>query len=103
MNAPEFTVNRDMQNLCFFPQNTQILHHSKSSGNIQQQMQLAAIKNQMADQSRILAPQTILVTQPVKKSGPNVHHAPSGRQQISVNNFHLLILNTRLFYTIFND
>lgn len=58
VNAPEFTVNREVQKtqpIGFFSRNAKFLQHSKSSGNIQHQIQLA-VDRQLA------APRTILVS-----------------------------------------
>lgn len=46
MNAPEFTINRDI-NFRFFAHNTPFIQHSKSSGNIQKQVHLAARSNEV--------------------------------------------------------
>lgn len=40
VNAPEFTVNRDVNTGEFFLPNSHFLQHSKSSGNIRQKFQL---------------------------------------------------------------
>lgn len=70
VNAPEFTVmNRDAQHtqpLGFFSPNTQFLQHSKSSNNIQQQIQLAAARRQAVQMANLSASQAILVSHPLR-------------------------------------
>lgn len=55
VNAPEFTVNREVQGvqpLAFFTPNPQFIQHSKSSGNI-----LAAARRHAAQFANISTPQ----------------------------------------------
>lgn len=49
VNAPEFTVNREIQttnSISFFPMSATFLQHSKSSGNIHHKLQLAVARHQ---------------------------------------------------------
>lgn len=70
VNAPEFTINRDIQNVApigFFPTNAQLLQHSKSSGNMQQQIQLAAARRHALQMANLATPRTILVAHPLQQ------------------------------------
>lgn len=76
VNAPEFTtVNREVntQPVGFFSApNSQFLQHSKSSGNIQHQIQLAIARHQAEQIAN--SPRTILVSNPlqIEQLGPAV-------------------------------
>lgn len=68
VNAPEFTVNREQSNVQsfgLFSANNQYLEHSKSSGNIQQQMQLAAARRHAVQMANMAGPR-ILVQHPLQ-------------------------------------
>lgn len=92
VNAPEFTVNREMhtQPVGFFSaSNAKFLQHSKSSGNIQHQIQLAIARHQAEQIANINSPRTILVSHPsqIEQLGPAVaqSHLPANGIQINVN------------------
>lgn len=68
VNAPEFTINREqsnMQSFGIFSGNNQFLQHSKSSGNIQQQIQLAAARRHAVQMANMAGPR-ILVQHPLQ-------------------------------------
>lgn len=69
VNAPEFTVNREVQNTqpvgYFSSPNAQYLQHSKSSGNIQHQIQLAVARHHAEQMANINPPPPILVSHPI--------------------------------------
>lgn len=68
VHAQEFTMNREMQNaraLGFYPTNAQLLQHSKSGGNMQQQLQLAA-RRHAVQMANMAAPRTILLAHPLQ-------------------------------------
>ncbi|XP_031618941.1 uncharacterized protein LOC116338042 [Contarinia nasturtii] len=72
VNAPEFTViNREVQQntqpIGFFTPNAQFLQHSKSSGNIQHQIQLAVARHHAEQMANINTPRTILVSHPMQQ------------------------------------
>ncbi|XP_055302841.1 uncharacterized protein LOC129568677 isoform X2 [Sitodiplosis mosellana] len=83
VNAPEFTVNRDVQNTqpvgFFSSPNAQYLQHSKSSGNIQHQIQLAVARHHAEQMTNINSPRTILVSHPIQlqRMGLGVDSVPS--------------------------
>lgn len=62
-NAPEFTVNRNEMPVGYFSPNAQYLHHSKSSGNIQQQMQIAAARRHAVQMANLSTPQWLQLQQ----------------------------------------
>lgn len=69
MHAPEFTLNRDaqvQQTMGLYSANPQFLQHSKSSGNIQQQLQLAAAKRHAVQMANLAASRTIFVQHPLQ-------------------------------------
>lgn len=110
VNAPEFTVmNRDAQHtqpLGFFSPNTQFLQHSKSSGNIQQQIQLAAARRQAVQMANLSASQAILVSHPLRLQqlgmGISVPQ-PTSEVHVNVSHQHAihLILSITFFYFSF--
>lgn len=69
VHAPEFTVNRDALNAqsmgMFSANNNQFLQHSKSSGSIQQQMQLAAARRHAVQMANLAGPR-VLVQHPLQ-------------------------------------
>lgn len=69
VNAPEFTINREQSNVqsfsLFSGKNNQFLQHSKSSGNIQKQMQLAAARRHAVQMANMARP-SILVQNPLQ-------------------------------------
>lgn len=98
VNAPEFTVNRDIseaQNTpvgFFSSPNAQFLQHSKSSGNIQHQIQLAVARHHAEQMANINPSRTILVSHPVhiqqlgrEAAQPQTVSLPSNEIQIIVN------------------
>lgn len=117
VNAPEFTVmNRDAQHtqpLGFFSPNTQFLQHSKSSNNIQQQIQLAAARRQAVQMANLSASQAILVSHPLRlqQLGMGISvpqpssHAVNSISEVHVNVSHQhaihLILSITFFYFSF--
>lgn len=89
VNAPEFTVNREVhtQPVGFFSApNGQFLQHSKSSGNIQHQIQLAIARHQAEQIAN--SPRTILFSHPlqIEQLGPAVaqSHLPANTIHINV-------------------
>lgn len=69
VHAPEFTLNRDaqvQQTMGLYSANPQFLQHSKSSGNIQQQLQLAAAKRHAVQMANLAASRTIFVQHPLQ-------------------------------------
>lgn len=68
MHAPEFTLNRDaqaQQGIGLYSANPQFLQHSKSSGNIQQQLQLAAARRHAVQMANLAASRTIFMQHPL--------------------------------------
>lgn len=111
VNAPEFTVKtvQNTQPVGFFSSPNTYLQHSKSSGNIQHQIQLA-VARQIAN---INSPRTILVSQPIQlqQAGygvaqPTVDSSPTTTIQMNVgalcflhNSIHTLLqINKFLFF-----
>lgn len=59
MHAPEFTINRETQKaqaMGMFASTNQFLQHSKSGGNIHQQMQLAAARRHAVQMANLAGP-----------------------------------------------
>lgn len=65
VHAPEFTVTRDAQSIMFSGNNNPFLQHSKSSGSIQQQMQLAAARRHAVQMANMAGPR-VLVQNPMQ-------------------------------------
>lgn len=63
-------MNRELQNACsqlnFFSANPHLLQHSKSSGNMQQQMQQLAARQHAAQIANLAQQRAILVTHPLQ-------------------------------------
>lgn len=81
MHAPEFTLNREaqaQQAMGLYSANPQFLQHSKSSGNIQQQLQLAAAKRHAVQMANLAASRTIFVQHPLRMQqiGTNLTMSP---------------------------
>lgn len=69
VHAPEFTLNREaqaQQGIGLYSANPQFLQHSKSSGNIQQQLQLAAARRHAVQMANLAASRTIFVQHPLQ-------------------------------------
>lgn len=69
VHAPEFTINRErdaQQPIGLFAANAQFLQHSKSSGNIQQQLQLAVARRHAVQMANLNTPRTIFVSHPLQ-------------------------------------
>lgn len=104
VNAPEFTINREVHNNqphSFFSQ--QFIQHSKSSGNIQQQIQQAIARRHAAGLSipQTINNQTILVSHPLQLQQLNfgvlqsqipAADTPSNEAQMNVRHFFLAYL-----------
>lgn len=96
VNAPEFTVSREhaqnTQPLGIFSPNAQFLQHSKSSGNIQQQMQLAAARRHAVQMANLSSPQAILVSHPLQLQQLNMGITNSSSHEVHMNVGHLLYI-----------
>lgn len=85
VNAPEFTISREQSNVQsfgMFSGSNQFLQHSKSNGNIQQQLQLAAARRQMANQMagpRILVQHPLQMQLGLRVSGPQTPLSANGQ------------------------
>lgn len=69
VHAPEFTINRErdaQQPMGLFAANPQFLQHSKSSGNIQQQLQLAVARRHAVQMANLNTTRTIFVSHPLQ-------------------------------------
>lgn len=70
VHAQEFTMHRDLANhrssLNFFPTNAHLLQHSKSSGNMQQQIQQLAARQHAVQMANLAQQRAILVTHPLQ-------------------------------------
>lgn len=95
VNAPEFTINRELQGLFFTP-NTRFIQHSRSNGNIQQQIQLAAVRRETAHIVTTPSPQPVLPAQSTStfvESRSQIKSATKANQNVSV-----LFANIRQFF-----
>lgn len=72
VHAQEFTMSRDQlqqsrSSIGVFPNHgAAMLQHSKSSGNMQQQFQLAAARHHAAQMASMASPRAILVSHPMQ-------------------------------------
>lgn len=70
VHAQEFTMNRELENsgssLGIFSTNAHLLQHSKSNGNMQQQIQQFAARQHAVQMANIGAQRTILVSHPLQ-------------------------------------
>lgn len=70
VHAQEFTMHRELPNarssLTFFPTNAHLLQHSKSSGNMQQQIQQLAARQHAVQMANLAQQRALLVTHPLQ-------------------------------------